>query len=364
MSSINLVTKHPVKQSARVMQIQGMMDYSDTETSHSVNIENVDFDFDWDIGLIVGASGSGKTTIAKNIFGDSLFNYIWGNEPLIDEFPKNIPIKKITSALTKVGLGSVPAWLRPYSTLSNGEKFRADMAMALLSENDLIAIDEFTSVVDRTVAKVASNSIQKSFRANNKQLIAVSCHYDILEWLQPDWVIDLQDSTFRRRLRRSRPSFNIEIRKGTRKEWDVLKHHHYMTADLHAGAQMLSAFHNERLIGFASYLHFPHPISKNIKMGHRTVVIPDYQGLGLGALMDEYIGEMLYKKGFRYRNVTSHPAMIKSYQNSDRWALTREGTQTIQVNKSKIHKSKKQKLKRIQLSGRATAAFEYRPLNV
>ena len=363
MSSIDIVTKHLIKQSPRVMQIQGMMDYSSEKTEHHVKIKNVDFKFDWGVGLIVGASGSGKTTIAKNIFGDSIFNYVWGDEALVDEFPKNISIKKITSSLTKVGLGSVPSWLRPYSTLSNGEKFRANMAMALVSDNDLIVIDEFTSVVDRTVAKIASNSVQKGFRESNKKLIAVSCHYDILEWLQPDWVIDLQDFTFRRRLRRDRPKLNIEIRDGTKKDWESLKHHHYMSGKIHPAAQMFSAFHDNRLMGFSSYIHFPHSKVKNIKMGHRAVIIPDYQGLGLGILMDDYIGEMLYKKGFRYRNRTSHPAMIKSYQKSKKWIVSSWGSTSSQTRKSTIHKSKNQKLKRIDLSRRVTASFEYRSLN-
>lgn len=360
MQSINLVNKHTVEKTARVMQIQGMMDYVSPETEHKININNVDIDFDWSIGLIVGASGSGKSTIANNIFKDSVFEPEWGTKPLVDEFPKNIAIKDITGALTKVGLGSVPAWLRPYHTLSNGEKFRADMARALLSDNEVVTIDEFTSVVDRTVAQVASNSIQKSFRKQEKKLIAVSCHYDIMDWLQPDWVIDLQDSTFRRRLRQSRPSFNIEIRKGTKKDWESLKHHHYMSGNLHAAARIVCAYHEDRLVGFASYLHFPHPKAKNIKMGHRTVVIPDYQGLGLGLMMDNYIGAFLKEEGFRYRNVTTHPAMIRAYQQSDKWALTRVGTQTRNVGKSGIHKSAKALAKRRELSSRATAAFEYK----
>jgi ABC-type ATPase with predicted acetyltransferase domain len=53
-------------------------------------------------------------------------------------------------------LNSVPSWYKPYQVLSNGEKFRADLARKLKSNT---VIDEFTSVVDRTVAKAASVSL-------------------------------------------------------------------------------------------------------------------------------------------------------------------------------------------------------------
>ena len=66
---------------------------------------------------------------------------------------------------------------------------RVDLARALL-EKDKICFDEFTSVVDRQVAKTACIAINKAIKKTNKQFIAVSCHYDILDWLQPDWVFD------------------------------------------------------------------------------------------------------------------------------------------------------------------------------
>lgn len=91
-----------------------------------------------------------------------------------------------------VGFGSVPSWLKPYSVLSNGEKVRADLARAML-EKDFIVFDEFTSVVDRQVAKVASIAIHKAIKRLEKKFIAISCHYDILEWLEPDWVFDTNE---------------------------------------------------------------------------------------------------------------------------------------------------------------------------
>ena len=64
---------------------------------------------------------------------------------------------------------------------------RVDLANALLSDKEIIAFDEFTSVINREVAKIGSYAVQKAIRKNNKKFIAISCHYDIIDWLEPDW---------------------------------------------------------------------------------------------------------------------------------------------------------------------------------
>lgn len=65
--------------------------------------------------------------------------------------------------------------------LSNGEKMRCDLARATLEPQSLFVFDEFTSVVDRNVAQIGSYAIQ-SCPQNQKQFIAVTCHYDVEEW--------------------------------------------------------------------------------------------------------------------------------------------------------------------------------------
>lgn len=66
---------------------------------------------------------------------------------------------------------------------------RVDVARALL-QNDKVVYDEFTSVVDRTVAHNLCIALSKYLKQTNKQFIAVSCHKDIIEYLQPDWIFD------------------------------------------------------------------------------------------------------------------------------------------------------------------------------
>ncbi len=180
-------------QSFRVKSLMGQYDLEDKEV-----IQNFKGDYSlpkkWNIGLIVGNSGSGKTSICKNVFGD-FTTLEWDKNPIIDNFSNHLSMEEITFALGSVGFNSVPFWLKSYHVLSNGEKSRADLARLSL-ENELVCYDEFTSLVDRDVAKSTSNSVQKLFRKLDKKFVAVTCHHDVLEWLNPDWVYNTDTKVF------------------------------------------------------------------------------------------------------------------------------------------------------------------------
>lgn len=105
-------------------------------------------------------------------------------------------INDITMVFTSVGFSSPPSWLKPYYVLSNGEKMRVDLARNILDEKELIVFDEFTSVVNREVAKTCSFAISKAIRKSNKKFVAVACHYDIAEWLEPDWIYNTDSKEF------------------------------------------------------------------------------------------------------------------------------------------------------------------------
>jgi len=136
------------------------------------------------LGVIVGSSGSGKSTLLKN-FGIEE-NPQWDpNKSIVSHFDE--PDEAINK-LGSVGLNSVPSWYKPYNVLSNGEKFRADLARKIKTG---AVIDEFSSVVDRAVAKAASVSLSRYIKNNDIENVVIStCHRDILDWLEPDWVID------------------------------------------------------------------------------------------------------------------------------------------------------------------------------
>jgi len=151
----------------------------------------------WQIGVIVGRSGTGKTSIAKQLFPkEYIRGFTYTHDTVLDDFPGNVPVNEITKALCNVGFASPPDWLKAYAHLSQGEKMRVDIARALCLKQKLVVFDEFTSVVDREIAKVSAYAIAKAVRRTGKQFIAVTCHYDVLDWLEPDWVFCTDDMTF------------------------------------------------------------------------------------------------------------------------------------------------------------------------
>lgn len=189
MPSFDIVKKSPISNSYRVARVAADYDYKQHETTERFT-GTIDLPEDWNIGLIVGSSGTGKTTIARELFGDDIVTgYDWNKSSVIDDMPDNCSVDDITKCFYQVGFASVPSWLKPYSVLSNGEQMRCDLARAILDKS-FVVFDEFTSVVDRNVAKTISQALGKGIRKRGTKFVAVSCHRDIIEWLQPDWVFD------------------------------------------------------------------------------------------------------------------------------------------------------------------------------
>lgn len=190
MPSFDIVRQSPISKSYRVARVASDYDYNQEKSVEHFK-GTIEIPDEWNIGLIVGASGTGKTTIARELFSENIVtSFDWSAPSVIDDMPKNCSVDDITRCFYQVGFGSVPSWLKPYNVLSNGEKMRCDLARAILGNNELVVFDEFTSVVDRNVAKTVSTAIGKGIRKRGSKFIAVSCHRDIIEWLQPDWVFD------------------------------------------------------------------------------------------------------------------------------------------------------------------------------
>ena len=359
MPNFNHVTEIEYEPTFRTEKVVGMFDVPATtklrkEWSVNIPIE----DKNWNIGLIVGASGSGKTTIAKRAFGDEFYHqgYDWEKRSLLDDFDKDLSATEITNSLSHVGFSSPPNWLLPYAALSNGQKFRCELARCLTDKRDLIVFDEFTSVVDRTVAKVGSHAVQKTIRKTDKKFVAVTCHFDVEEWLQPDWVYDVSASSFKWRLDRRRPEAKIQIFQCHHSAWKLFAGNHYLSSSLNKAATCFILFFEEEPAAFCAVLPFPHPKVKNVWKGHRTVALPDFQGLGLGNMLAEFVGEWLDKRGKKYRSVTSHPAMIGHRHKSEKWIMTREPSRVSKVgNNGKTQDSKSCSCRRL------TASFLYVP---
>ena len=193
---INITKENKLKWTFREKNIIWKYDIQDDKI-----IEKFEWKIDiewmnWNIWVIVWPSWTGKSTIAKELFWNNFIELKYWEWSIIDEIWKDKTVWDITNIFNKVWFNTPKSWLKPYNVLSNWEKMRVDLANALLSDNEIIIFDEFTSVVDRQVASVASYAISKLIKKENKKFIAVWCHYDILDWIEPGWIFDTKDFTF------------------------------------------------------------------------------------------------------------------------------------------------------------------------
>ena len=317
-----------IHDSPRVRQIAALFDLSlQPRAVEHFEAEVPTLDEPWTIGVIIGPSGSGKTTIAKAAFGKHLHqSETWTPDCAVIDCFGDQPINLITRVLTAVGLSSVPTWLKPHEVLSNGEKFRCELARALLLGGPLVVFDEFSSVVDRTVAKIASAAIAKAIRSQPRweiagRFVAVTSHRDVVDWLEPDWVLDMASQTLARgRLRR--PRIALRIARVERSLWQIFKPHHYMSGDLHHSAACYVGWVEERPAAFTAVLCHPHATRTGWRE-HRTVCLPDFQGIGIGNAISEFVASLYVATGRPYFSTTAHPGMIAHRMRSPLWKMRR-----------------------------------------
>lgn len=72
-------------------------------------------------------------------------------------------------------------------------------------------------------------------------------------------------------------------------------------------------------------MHFPHPKFSNGKAVHRLVVLPDYQGIGIGNKFLNFCADILKNDNFRVLLTTSNLAMSKGLNKNEYWKLKRQG---------------------------------------
>ena len=360
MPTFNIIKEVKPKQTFRVASVIGKFDL---QSEHI--IENFKGDIDlpaiWQVGLIVGKSGTGKTTIAKQLFPDSyVTSYEYTKESVLDDMPKKCSVEQITLAFNSVGFSSPPSWLKPYSVLSNGQKMRVDLARAILEEQKFFVFDEFTSVVDRNVAKIGSFAMQKAIRKTDKQFIAVTCHFDVQDWLLPDWVFNTDTMTFQsfEGQKKNRPEIKFEIYQTADKSiWKMFAKYHYLSHNHNNSANVFIAIVNDEIAGFYSVLPFPHPKKKNTYKGHRLVILPDYQGIGLGLKLRTEIAKYYVEKLKKhFIATTSSPAIIFGLKKHPNWIMTRIGRASNGSNNGKIQNKNK---KGSTSSNRITTSWEY-----
>ena len=274
------------------------------------------------IVLIVGTSGSGKSTILRSL-GELKQPVVNNSLSTIENFTSP---ERGEELLLACGLRSIPTWFRSPNTLSNGEYHRFEMALSL--DQGLSAVDEFTSVVDRDTAKSLALSIRKYYdqRGTTEPLYIASCHRDIIDWLDPEWVYDtdLQVLDNRRSPFRlgTRPELTLTIKSSSVDYWRYFSRFHYLDTEISKSAHYYVLLLGDKPIGFHAAIHSTNRDIHSYWRGHRTVILPEFQGMGIGTAFSDAVAKIYVDKGLRYFSKTAHPSFGEHREKSDLWRPT------------------------------------------
>ena len=278
----------------------------------------------WRIGVIVGPSGSGKTSIGRAIWPETpLHDPVWpGRKPIIDAILPRGEFNEVTAAFSAVGLGTVPTWLRPFNVLSNGEKFRANLARVICERPAQVKLDEFTSVVDRQIAKFGAMAFARAWRRGEGQAVLMSCHYDVIDWLEPEWIFDTATGKYAGRGLWRRPSFEFETWETDWRYWPQFEPHHYLKMPHMVAAKNYVATVKGELVAHVAFA--PRPGLTEARAS-RLVVMPEWQGAGIGirflnGLCERWLaGKNPYRRRLPVLFHTSHPGLCEAMRRHPSW---------------------------------------------
>lgn len=108
-----------------------------------------------------------------------------------------------------------------------------------------------------------------------------------------------------------------------------------MNSSIQTASKCFIAKINGKKCGFWAYFKFPHPKVKNLLKSHRVVVLPEFQGLGIGSIVTDELSYYFSNQGYRVMETTSHPARIAGYRKKDYWICKTMG-RILKNKKAKI----------------------------
>ncbi len=273
------------------------------------------------IVLVLGPSGSGKTSalaqFERQLRGGCAVQRVRfpADVAILDRVAPWASLSDAVAILTSCALSEPGLWVRPFTQLSDGERFRACLARAIglqsrSATSTALLCDEFCSTLHRRAAKAISFNLRKLVERMRLTVVAACCNEDVITDLQPDTLVRLRGQgrcdVEKRDTRSRRPSSlrrNMRIERGGKRDYERFSAMHYRATDelgfvdkvfvmrerssretfgivVYAFGPCELALRNRATAG--QFQGNPRRLNESVRILRRLVIHPDVRGCGFG----------------------------------------------------------------------------------
>lgn len=283
-----------------------------------------------DVVYITGESGGGKSLLLRELAGQMRESPGFGKvlmDAQLAVSPQEVLVEGLgatvdeaLNCLSLAGLNEAFLWVRQYSQLSEGQKYRYRMATMLASRASTWLFDEFAATLDRETARIVAFSLQKTARRTGRTVVVATSHDDLFEDLKPSVHIEkglgAEVETHRHA---NEPNAactvltGVEIKPATMRDYKALEFFHYRAGRPFGVKKVFGAWLGRRLVAAIVYSLSPRLCAARTKfLGYaptsaelnrdfltisRVVVHPKYRSIGLGTRL---VKETLPQAGSRF----------------------------------------------------------------